>query len=132
MSSGRSDPVVLDASAVIAALRDEPGAQALRDFDGVPTVSAVNLAEVRIVLARLGVPSTAIKTALQELDLDVLPFIGAFARSAAEIHARGRKRGLSLADAACLATARAIGAEAWTADTGWRGLDVGVTIRLIR
>ena len=132
MKSGRSDPVVLDASAVIAALYDEPGAAEVRMLDRVPAISAVNLAEVHIVLGRLGLHAPALRATLEELDLDVLSFVSSFAVSAAEIHARGRKRGLSLADAACLATARAVSAEAWTADTAWRGLDVGVKIRVIR
>jgi len=132
VSSGPSDPIVLDASAILAVIQDEAGTDALRSLETVPLVSAINLVEVHAVMARAGVTSDVIRATLARLRLEVLPFAPTLVEGAAEIHARGRKRGLSLGDAACLATARAIGGEAWTADSAWRGLDVGVRIRLIR
>jgi len=41
-------------------------------------------------------------------------------------------RGLSLADAMCLATAAQLGATANTADRAWARLEVGVSIQVIR
>jgi ribonuclease VapC len=43
-----------------------------------------------------------------------------------------RQRGLSLGDRACLALAESLRQPVLTTDRAWRGLSVGVEIRLIR
>lgn len=122
---------VLDASALLAILGDEPGADEIPG-GSVPMISAVNLLEVSIVLTRRGISARKASSILDALALEVVPFEGALIERATTIHAKARDRGLSLGDAACLATAHAHGATAWTADRAWKGLEVGVAIRLLR
>jgi PIN domain nuclease of toxin-antitoxin system len=43
-----------------------------------------------------------------------------------------RRRGISLGDAACLATAEALGLPVLTADRAWATLGIDLDIRLIR
>ncbi len=123
--------MVLDASALLAVLSGEPGADAVPSR-GLPVVSAVNLLEVSIVLTRRGIPPESVREILDALALEVVAFDESMIERSTAIHAKSRERGLSLGDAACLATAAARGGVAWTADRAWKALDVGVPIQLIR
>jgi PIN domain nuclease of toxin-antitoxin system len=124
-------PTVLDASALLAILGSEEGADALPQGD-LPRISAVNLLEASIVLVRRGLTPRRARSVLDAFALDVVPFDASMIERATAIHAKTRAKGLSLGDAACLATAHACGGTAYTADRAWRSLDVGVPIRLIR
>jgi len=107
---------LLDAYAIIALLRGEPGADAVerlfgRPDDG-PAISAANVAEVVDVLVRHH--RRAYADVVERLDwltvggLDVLPVTDEIARRAGALHAGHYHRvrsPLSLADCVCLATA---------------------------
>ena len=125
------DLVVLDASAVLAFARAEPGAERVRSVLHSAAINAVNAAECLTVLARF-TSSREVVTRLARLGLRVIACDWDVARSAAEIHSGTRDRGLSLGDCICLATARHLNAPAITADRGWRTLDVGVRIEMLR
>ena len=126
------ETVVLDASAVLAVIRGEPGAAEVESLDSPPYLSAVNAAEVLSVLGRTGISASRAGHILDALQLRVVPFVPQLAAPVAALHVHARPHGLSLGDAACLATAAAMGAVVYTADRAWRALDVGVEIRLIR
>ena len=85
-----------------------------------------------IVLTRRGIPAKRVRAILDVLAIEIAPFDEALIDRATAIHAKSRERGLSLGDAACLATAQAHGATAWTADRAWKGLEAGVPIKLLR
>jgi ribonuclease VapC len=120
---------VLDASAVLALLFREQGADAVEEVLADSTISAVNWSEVVQKLAARGVPAPE---ALFVLGLRVEPFTLADARATAELWARGRALGLSLADRACLALAVRLDGQAWTADRAWASGDLGLRVRVIR
>ncbi len=124
-------PLVADASVVLAILQDEPGG-AMLPRGVIPRISAVNLLEVSIVLARHGFTPRRARQALDAMAFTVVPFDDELIESATTIHQKARAKGISLGDAACLATARACGGVAWTADQAWRSIDAGVEIHLIR
>ncbi|MDE2007989.1 MAG: type II toxin-antitoxin system VapC family toxin [Rhodospirillales bacterium] len=131
--SDPAGPVVLDASAVLALLGDEPGAEAVLEALPRATISTVNLSEVVAKLAERGMPAEAIAAALDGLDLDPRPFEIADAYAAGALRPATRAAGLSLGDRACLALAARLGAPALTADRGWQGLAVpGTAIRTLR
>lgn len=123
---------VLDASALLAFLHDEPGGdQVSAVLDGA-RVSAVNWSEV---LQKSLCRKAVIDGMQQEfMDVGVLfePFTAAQAELAARLWADAREQGLSLADRACLALARERSAVVFTADRAWAKLDLGLDIRLIR
>ena len=65
--------VVLDASAVLALLRDEPGADMVAGHIGRAAISAVNLQEVVKEMLREGATIEAARPVLDELALALHP-----------------------------------------------------------
>ncbi len=127
-----SSTAVVDASAVLALLQGEPGADTIAALDAAPTINAVNLLEVHTVLRRQGINPVAAGTIIDALRLRVVPFVGGLIPHASAIHAAGRRKGLSLADAVCLATAQVLALPVYTADRAWRDVADGVEVRLVR
>jgi ribonuclease VapC len=131
-------PAVLDASAVLAYLRDEPGAELVADsIAHGAAMSAVNLAEVLSRAADRGADPIALADQLVARGLiggaiDIEPFTTGDAIDAATLRPLTRAAGFSLADRACLALARRLGAHAVTADTAWGDVDVDVELTQIR
>lgn len=123
---------VLDASALLALLFDEPGAEAVADIvaDGA-AMSAVNLAEVATVLVRNDRdPAIILKPVCEQVS--VQPFTDSDALAVGVLYPQVSSRGLSLGDRACLALAQHLDAPAVTAESLWRNLPVDVSIQLIR
>jgi ribonuclease VapC len=123
---------VLDASALLALLNAEPGADLVQDLLPEAILSTVNLAEVVTRLSAVGMPENDIRNTLTLLGLEVIPFDEEQAYQAGLLYAYGRNYGLSLGDRACLALARTSAAAAVTADRAWGDLDLGIEIKLIR
>ena len=126
--------VVLDASAVICLLRDEPGADRVRgELDGA-RISAVNWAEVLRKVVHAGDPGIAgdLEPWATAAGLSVADFTVDDARVAARLWAPTREVGLSLGDRACLALAERLAMPVLTADRAWTGLSVTTDIRVIR
>lgn len=127
-----AEPVVLDASAVLALLRNEPGAERVAELLPTAAISAVNIAEVLIVLECRGVLAADAQRAVGALALDVLPADASTARAAGGVAAANQRRGLSLGDCFCLATALETGRPAVTADKTWRTLKTGAKVVVVR
>ena len=121
---------VMDASAVLALLQREPGAENV-DLRGA-TMNSVNFAEVVQKTVARERPADTLLHELTLLGLDVTPFSPQEAQLAGELYRQTKTHGLSLADRACLATAQLLGAVAVTADRGWREVPHGVEVRSIR
>ena len=124
--------VVLDASAVLAVLNGEPGADEVWDHLPGARLSAVNAAEVAAKLVDGGIGAEEAGQSLTRLGARVVPFTVVDVVPAARIRAAARSAGLSLGDRACLALARRLGLPALTADRQWRDLQVEVEAHLIR
>jgi ribonuclease VapC len=125
--------VVLDASAILAMLNDEPGAEKITpELLSRATTSAVNLAEVQTILVREGGdPDESWALAVDPIP-DVEPFTAEQARIAGTLIQKTRSLGLSLGDRACLALAIALNAPVYTTDQLWRKLKLGVPSYLLR
>ena len=132
--SARDDFVtgVLDASAVLALLLDEPGCAAAEPYIGAGLLSVVNYSEVVARLNDVGAAAEFINNQIDELALTLVPFEQETALAAGMLRAVTREYGLSFGDRACLATAQALGLPAVTADQAWAELDIGVRVELIR
>lgn len=123
---------VLDASALLALLQDEPGSGAVAArLDGA-AISAVNLSEVVAKLADAGMPGADIRRALDPLGLDVCQFDAASAYASGLLRPETRSAGLSLGDRACLALGKALGCPVVTTERSWKRVDVGVDVVLVR
>jgi PIN domain nuclease of toxin-antitoxin system len=129
---------VLDASAFLAYLRDEPGADDVADAiaDGA-AISTANLAEVLSRAADRGADPQRLARQLTEhglLDgaISVEPLVAADTVEIARLRPLTREHRLSLGDRACLALARRLDLPAVTADTAWSRLDLRVEVRRIR
>lgn len=123
---------VLDASALLAAMLRERGADVVAECFAEAVISAVNLSEVIAKLSERGVPDDAIRESLSDLDLDVRDFDPAQAMRAGILRNVTKVKGLSLGDRACLALAAELGATALTTDAAWQDIDHGIAIRLAR
>jgi ribonuclease VapC len=125
--------VVLDASAVLVLLNNEPGADKLTpEVLSNASCSTVNLAEVQTKLvSEGGNPDEAWEDTLSPIR-DAMPFTAEQAKLAGSLVAETRRLGLSLGDRACLALALVLKAPVYTADKTWRNLKLGVRIHVIR
>jgi ribonuclease VapC len=127
---------MLDASALLAFLSEEPGDERVAtELMHAAFMNAVNLCEVLSKLEDRGWPVDSdsrlrLRRALNALE--IVPFDEPAARIAASLRPATRQAGLSLADRSCLATARAQNVAVLTADRAWVGLEVGVVVELIR
>jgi ribonuclease VapC len=123
---------VLDASAIIAVIKQEPGAERVAPLiRGAPT-STLNLAEAATWLTLRGATAEVTGRILAALELAPEYFDAVRALAAGLLVAHTRHRGLSLADRACLALAIELRLPVMTADRAWADLDLGIEIRLIR
>lgn len=122
---------VLDASAVLALLGREPGAEAVALVLAASAVSTVNWSEVLQKSRARDIDVDGLDRELAMLGVEFVPFGVAEADAAAELWLRGARH-LAFADRACLATAAVDGSPVMTADRVWSELDVGVRVELIR
>ena len=125
---------VLDASAVLAVVLEEPGAdvvvEALRSG---AAMSTVNVAEVAARLHQDGWSESEVALVFGTLGIEVLPFGPEAALLSGRLRTATRHLGLGLGDRACLATGRVEGCPVLTSDRSWEELDVvGIDIRCIR
>ena len=123
---------VLDASAMVAFVRGEPGGEIVDGYRGDALASAVNVAETAARLVDLGLSLTEVERSIAHLYLDIVPFDEEQALATAATRRATRHRGLSLGDRACLELAARRGLPAVTADRAWAELDADADVRLIR
>ena len=124
--------MVLDASALLAFLHQEPGADIVEHVLDGSVISTVNWLEVSRKSLEWGRPVGLLRVGFAELGLDIAPFTVEDAETAAEMYQATRSSGLSLGDRACLALARRLGLPALTADRRWIDVQAGVRVQLIR
>ena len=122
--------VILDASALLAFLQDEPGATVVATELAGGAVSSLNWSEVLQKSLAHGVDVTGLRQDLQALGLVILPFDVDDAEQAARLWSPGS--GLSLADRACLALGLRHGVPVWTADRAWAQTALGAAVHVIR
>jgi ribonuclease VapC len=110
---------VLDASALLALLLGEPGADRVKAiFDGA-VICAVNVSEIVGHFAKMGADQAAIETMLSGLPVEIIPADTALSYAAGMLRPRTAHLGLSMGDRYCLALAKSLGAKAVTADRAW-------------
>ncbi len=123
---------VLDASALLAYSFEEPGGDVVGKVIETTCISSVNLAEVLTRIARDGRPPGGFAGKLEQMHIEVVPFMAEDALITASLEPRTRPFGLSLGDRACLALGLARRETVYTADRVWTQLDIGLDIVSIR
>ena len=125
--------VVLDASAMLALLLDESGAELVAAVHDQSLMCAVNVAEVAERLAR-NAPDAAVKLSLVATLPSVIAVDTDLAATAGLMRASTRSVGLSLGDRFCRALAKRLSCPVLTADGAWAEIAdaVGVEVRSIR
>jgi len=123
---------ILDASAIMAVVFQEPGEAVVRGIARETAASAVNVAEVYSRAIERGSTEALVDLAISTLAINVRHFDALDARAAARLRAPTRHLGLSLGDRACLALAQRLDLPVLTADRSWAKLDIGVEVHLIR
>jgi ribonuclease VapC len=124
---------VLDSSAVLAFVNQEPGSQhvAAAMAQG-SAISTVNLAEVVTKLNEAGASEAEIRRLLRRPPLDIIDFDEECAYQVGLLRQLTRSAGLSLGDRACLALARRLNLPVLTTDRVWASLQLGITVQVIR
>lgn len=122
--------VVLDASAILALLQEEPGADGVESLLDAALMSSVNFAEVIQKAEQHGVKTEGLEYDLEALGIEFRDFDMTMARPTAELWSEGD--GLSLGDRSCLALAGVARIPAVTADRRWARLKLPVEVRVVR
>jgi ribonuclease VapC len=123
--------IVVDSSALMAFVLKEPGADRVEAALGECIVSTVVLAECLSKLAAKGLDPDTIKMRLTTAGLQIEPFGEEGIATVVSLH-RFAKRGVSLADRFCLASALDRNLPVLTADRPWANLGLPLEIELIR
>jgi PIN domain nuclease of toxin-antitoxin system len=124
--------IVLDASAVLAHLNGEPGAERVAAYLGDALICAVNFAEVVTKLVERGAALSLIRPALSRYGFEIAVFDEDLAVRTGALRTKTKAFGLSLGDRACLALAERSGLPVLTADRMWKDLGLAVTIEVLR
>jgi PIN domain nuclease of toxin-antitoxin system len=129
---------VLDASALLAYLRQESGGERVREAIAAGcAMSIVNIVEALSIEASAGIDPGDLLEELRRIGviegaLAVHPVSNEDAVEAARLHPVTRTAGLSLGDRLCLALTRRLDGVALSADRSWSKAKIDIPVEMIR
>jgi ribonuclease VapC len=124
--------VVIDASALLAVLLGETGADFVVDVLRGSRLSTVNLSECLGRVVDKGHAALELEAIVRSFEIEMVPFSSEHARQAAELRPASKHLGLSLGDRACLALAMQGRRPLLTGDRRLASFACDVDIRMIR
>jgi ribonuclease VapC len=124
--------VVLDASALLAFVHSEPGADIVAKHIDNALLSAVNYSEVLKKTIERGGVVKPIADLIHTLSIVIVPFDAVQATKSAELYPQGKPHGMSFADRACLSLGVLHNASVITAERKMRLLTLPIKVKLIR
>ena len=133
MRLSMNNRVILDASALLALIQEETGAEIIKPLLKFSVMSAVNVTETLSVLQRTNISPEEGLTLITDIVPTIVPFDLEQAEQVAKLHPLVQPQGLSLADRACIALGIKLQIPIYTADRIWDELKLdNIDIRLIR
>jgi PIN domain nuclease of toxin-antitoxin system len=128
-----NNKVILDASALLALIQEESGAEMIKPLLKFSVMSTVNIAETLSVLQRANITPQEGLILITDIITTIIPFDLEQAEQVAKLHLLVQSKGLSLADRACIALGIKLQIPIYTADKIWKELKInGADIQLIR
>jgi ribonuclease VapC len=125
--------VVIDASAVIALIKDEPGAAVVAPYCAGAIISSVNIQEIYKVLLLSGLSLDIARDIINDLELTVKDHSEVDAFNAASLVPLTSSTGRGIGDRSCMALAISEGLPALTTDRAWSQLTIpGLQVILAR
>lgn len=124
--------VVLDSSAILAVIQNEPGQEKVLPVLHGALISTVNLAEVATRIARGGAPQAVIEAAIHKLPVQPCDFSYEHVVFAGFMEQQTRAKGLSLGDRICLTLAIHNNVPVMTTDRAWSEIELPIEVQLIR
>lgn len=124
--------VVLDASALLAYLQDEPGGAAIEGVLAEAVMSSVNWAEVVQKSVAAGVVVEGMREDLEALGLEIVSFTPEDGEMAGQLWLQTRQAGLSLGDRACLSVGMRLDVPVLTCDRIWTTIGLTLDVQVIR
>ncbi len=123
---------VLDASALLAYLKAEPGQEVVKAAMSDAAISSVNWAEVVQKAILVNVNVEAMRLRFMEVGLTIESFTLEDAENAGRLWTQTREYGLSLGDRACLSLGLRLNATVLTSDRAWKSIQSILDIQIIR
>ncbi|MDF2965328.1 MAG: hypothetical protein K0Q51_716 [Rickettsiaceae bacterium] len=111
--------VVLDASALLALIKNEKGSAKVEEALGKIVMSSVNVSEVVAKLLDSGIPEDECMESIEPFVSSIIPFDDDHAFLTATLKKLTKQQGLSLGDRACIALGIQLSAPIYTADKAW-------------
>lgn len=128
-----SNNVILDASALLALIHQEEGADIVKPLIKIAVMSTINVSEVLTALQRTDVFPKEALISISDIIQNIIPFDIEQAQLTAELSPLTKSKGLSLGDRACIALGQKLQLPIYTADRIWGELKLeNAEIKLIR
>ena len=125
--------VVLDASALLALIKNETGGDIIERLLGNIVMSSVNISEVAAILLNSSMSLEECKDVIEPFVDSIIAFDSELSFITASLRQTTKHKGLSLGDRACIALGIKLQAPIYTADKIWAELNINkADIKLIR
>jgi ribonuclease VapC len=124
--------VVLDASALLAVMNHEPGADIVRASLVGALISTVNYSEVMKKTIERSVAVGKLHELVKTAALDIIPFDIQLAEASADLYPETKHLGLSFADRACLALGLQRKCRVLTSERRMGDVSLPIKVKLIR
>jgi ribonuclease VapC len=124
--------VVVDASALLALIKNESGAQVVEGLLGNVIMSSVNISEVASILLDSEMSIEEANEVIEPFVSSIIPFDFKQSIECAALKKITKHLGLSLGDRACINLGIQLGLPVYTADKIWAELKLDCKIILIR
>ena len=124
--------MILDASALLALLQGEPGADKVQAVLHRAIINTVNWSEVIQKLSVRDPDAADIRAEMELTGLKIMPFTIDQAEICASLWEQAQPFGLTLADGSCIATGIDRNMEIMTTDKVWQEMELPIAVHVIR